>query len=161
MEFYNYIFTLIICWLIFSLQTFTVHQSPVTRVMLSEKHLVSVCSEYNHVRTWSVTRFRGMISTQPGSTPLASFKIITLEDMDPCISYHAGTFQLDGFKLVKGSILFSLKGMYLLKSHMKTNWGRVRWQFLKVLISWIHGNQILCRLHLVCIFLSVMTHDTM
>ena len=25
-----------------------------------------VCSDYNHVRTWSVTRFRGMISTQPG-----------------------------------------------------------------------------------------------
>jgi hypothetical protein len=71
-------------------QTFTVHQSPVTRVMLSEKHLVSVCSEYNHVRTWSVTRFRGMISTQPGSTPLASFKIISLEDTEPYISYFAG-----------------------------------------------------------------------
>ena len=50
-------------------------RSPVTKVTLSEKFLVSVCSEYNHVRTWSVTRFRGMISTQPGSTPLASFKI--------------------------------------------------------------------------------------
>jgi hypothetical protein len=50
-------------------------RSPVTKVTLSEKYLVSVCSEYNHVRTWSVTRFRGMISTQPGSTPLASFKI--------------------------------------------------------------------------------------
>ncbi|KAK7104630.1 BTB/POZ domain-containing protein KCTD3-like [Littorina saxatilis] len=71
-------------------QTFTVHRSPVTKVMLSEKHLVSVCSEYNHVRTWSVTRFRGMISTQPGSTPLASFKIMSLEDMDPHISYMAG-----------------------------------------------------------------------
>ncbi|KAH3845079.1 BTB/POZ domain-containing protein KCTD3-like isoform X2 [Dreissena polymorpha] len=71
-------------------QTFTVHRSPVTKVMLSEKHLVSVCSEYNHVRTWSVTRFRGMISTQPGSTPLASFKVISLEEYDTHQSYHAG-----------------------------------------------------------------------
>lgn len=63
-------------------QTFTVHRSPITKVMLSEKHLVSVCSEYNHVRTWSVTRFRGMISTQPGSMPLASFKIVSLEGVD-------------------------------------------------------------------------------
>jgi hypothetical protein len=49
-----------------------------------------VCSEYNHVRTWSVTRFRGMISTQPGSTPLASFKIMSLEDVHPHVSYTAG-----------------------------------------------------------------------
>ncbi|XP_005106240.1 BTB/POZ domain-containing protein KCTD3 [Aplysia californica] len=71
-------------------QTFTVHRSPVTKVMLSEKHLVSVCSEFNHVRTWNVTRFRGMISTQPGSTPLASFKILSLDDLDPLVSYTAG-----------------------------------------------------------------------
>ncbi|XP_062033057.1 SH3KBP1-binding protein 1 [Lepus europaeus] len=63
-------------------QTFTVHRSPVTRIMLSEKHLISVCADNNHVRTWSVTRFRGMISTQPGSTPLASFKILALESAD-------------------------------------------------------------------------------
>lgn len=58
--------------------------------MLSEKFLVSVCSEYNHVRTWSVTRFRGMISTQPGSTPVASFKIVSLEEVEPYVSYAAG-----------------------------------------------------------------------
>lgn len=58
--------------------------------MLSEKFLVSVCSEYNHVRTWSVTRFRGMISTQPGSTPVASFKIVSLEEVEPFVSYAAG-----------------------------------------------------------------------
>lgn len=57
---------------------------------LSEKYLVSVCSEYNHVRTWTVTRFRGMISTQPGSTPEASFKIVSLEAVEPCVSYYAG-----------------------------------------------------------------------
>lgn len=71
-------------------QTFTVHRSPVTKVMLSEKYLISVCCEYNHVRTWSVTRFRGMISTQPGSTPLASFKIVSLEDVESSSSYSAG-----------------------------------------------------------------------
>lgn len=59
-------------------QTFTVHQSPVTKVKLSELFLISVCSEYNHVRTWRVPRFRGMISTQPGSTPEASFKVENL-----------------------------------------------------------------------------------
>lgn len=61
-------------------QTFTVHQSPVTKVKLSEEFLISVCSEYNHVRTWRVPRFRGMISTQPGSTPEASFKV----NIDKC-----------------------------------------------------------------------------
>lgn len=91
-------------------QTFTVHQSPVTKVTLSEKFLISVCSEYNHVRTWQVTRFRGMISTQPGSTPEASFKvtsiattnefesidfgahlqIVSLEAVDSTYSYSAG-----------------------------------------------------------------------
>ncbi|XP_033216767.1 BTB/POZ domain-containing protein KCTD3 isoform X2 [Belonocnema kinseyi] len=71
-------------------QTFTVHQSSVTKVTLSEKYLVSVCSEYNHVRSWAVTRFRGMISTQPGSMPEASFKIVSLDAIDPCISYNAG-----------------------------------------------------------------------
>lgn len=60
------------------------------QVTLSEKFLVSVCCEYNHVRTWSVPRFRGMISTQPGSTPVASFKILSLEEMEPYVSYAAG-----------------------------------------------------------------------
>lgn len=71
-------------------QTFTVHRKPIQKVMLSEKHLISVCQEYNHVRSWSVTRFRGMISTQPGSMPLASFKVISLEDFEPCPQYEAG-----------------------------------------------------------------------
>lgn len=71
-------------------QTFTVHQNPVTKVTLSEKFLISVCSEYSHVRTWIVNRFRGMISTQPGSTPMASFKIISLEETESYIGYIAG-----------------------------------------------------------------------
>uniref|UniRef100_A0A671RGJ4 BTB/POZ domain-containing protein KCTD3 n=1 Tax=Sinocyclocheilus anshuiensis TaxID=1608454 RepID=A0A671RGJ4_9TELE len=71
-------------------QTFTVHRSPVTKIMLSERHLVSVCADNNHVRTWTVTRFRGMISTQPGSTPLASFKIISLEETESHSSYSSG-----------------------------------------------------------------------
>ncbi|XP_015263145.1 PREDICTED: SH3KBP1-binding protein 1 isoform X1 [Gekko japonicus] len=72
-------------------QTFAVHRSPVTKVMLSEKHLISVCADNNHVRTWTVTRFRGMISTQPGSTPLASFKILALESGDGQGGCSAGT----------------------------------------------------------------------
>lgn len=71
-------------------QTFTVHRSPVIKVMLSEKHLISVCSDYNHVRTWNVTRFRGMLSTQPGSTPLASFKVVSLEHREPHPSCASG-----------------------------------------------------------------------
>ncbi|CAL8069191.1 unnamed protein product [Calicophoron daubneyi] len=65
------------------LQTFTVHRSMVTRVVLSERHLISVCNEFNHVRTWAVTRFRGVISTQPGSTPIASFHITALDTTNP------------------------------------------------------------------------------
>ncbi|XP_006627705.1 SH3KBP1-binding protein 1 [Lepisosteus oculatus] len=72
-------------------QTFSVHRSPVTKIMLSEKHLTSVCADNNHVRTWTVTRFRGMISTQPGSTPLSSFKILALEDIDGHAGCSAGT----------------------------------------------------------------------
>jgi len=51
---------------------------------------VSVCADNNHVRTWTVTRFRGMISTQPGSTPLASFKILSLEETESHGSYCSG-----------------------------------------------------------------------
>ncbi|XP_054649425.1 SH3KBP1-binding protein 1 isoform X2 [Dunckerocampus dactyliophorus] len=72
-------------------QTFSVHRSPVTKIMLSEKHLISVCADNNHVRTWTVTRFRGMISTQPGSTPLTSFKILSLDDADAHAGCSAGT----------------------------------------------------------------------
>uniref|UniRef100_H3D0T1 BTB/POZ domain-containing protein KCTD3 n=1 Tax=Tetraodon nigroviridis TaxID=99883 RepID=H3D0T1_TETNG len=72
-------------------QTFSVHRSPVTKIMLSEKHLISVCADNNHVRTWTVTRFRGMISTQPGSTPLSSFKILSLDDVDGHGGCSAGT----------------------------------------------------------------------
>ncbi len=50
----------------------------------------SVCADNNHVRTWTVTRFRGMISTQPGSTPLASFKILSLEETESHGSYCSG-----------------------------------------------------------------------
>lgn len=49
-----------------------------------------VCADNNHVRTWTVTRFRGMISTQPGSTPLASFKILSLEETESHGSYSSG-----------------------------------------------------------------------
>ncbi|KAF1603091.1 UNVERIFIED_CONTAM: BTB/POZ domain-containing protein KCTD3, partial [Eudyptes robustus] len=60
-------------------QTHSVHTSPITRVALTTNYLISVCHENNHVRSWSVARFRGMISTQPGGQSLASFKIMTLD----------------------------------------------------------------------------------
>ena len=59
-------------------QTYNVHTCPIMKVVLGEKHLISVCAE-NHVRSWTMTRFRGRISTQPGSSPIASFKILSLE----------------------------------------------------------------------------------
>lgn len=77
-------------------QSYNIHSCAVSQVVLGEKNLVSgkyylllslsshcfhlslVCSE-NHVRSWTVTRFRGRISTQPGSTPIASFKVLSLE----------------------------------------------------------------------------------
>lgn len=66
-------------------QTFTVHNSPVTKVSLTNSHLISVCSEYNHVRSWLVMRFRGMISTQPGNQSLSSFKVLTLDATDEAV----------------------------------------------------------------------------
>ncbi|XP_045027132.1 BTB/POZ domain-containing protein KCTD3-like [Daphnia magna] len=68
-------------------QTFIIHRSPINKVRLSEKYLVSVCSEYNHVRTWSVTRFRGMISTQPGSTLEQHNMLLLLEENTTAFMY--------------------------------------------------------------------------
>jgi len=56
------------------LQTYKVHSSPITSVELSEKFLISCCSR-RHVRTWSMTRFRGVLSTQPGSVPFSDFEL--------------------------------------------------------------------------------------
>ena len=61
-------------------QTFSMHTSPVVDILLSEKCLVSTCAN-QHVRTWTVTRFRGMISTYPGSTVLASFALMDLDKL--------------------------------------------------------------------------------
>lgn len=58
------------------LQTYKVHCSPIISVELSEKFLISLCRNY-HVRTWAVTRFRGVLSTQPGSAPYANFNLTT------------------------------------------------------------------------------------
>lgn len=42
-------------------------------------YLFAVCRHNNHVRSWQVARFRGRISTQPGSLPLASFSLPTFD----------------------------------------------------------------------------------
>jgi len=62
-------------------QTYKVHLNPIVNVMLSEKYLISICNKM-HVRTWAFTRFRGHISTHPGSTSLASFKILALDESE-------------------------------------------------------------------------------
>ena len=60
-------------------QTFKVHLNGISKVMLNEKYLISMCSKM-HVRTWTLTRFRGRISTQPLLAPLASFRIMKVDE---------------------------------------------------------------------------------
>ncbi|XP_053214439.1 BTB/POZ domain-containing protein KCTD3-like [Panonychus citri] len=60
--------------------TFKVHLHGISSIMLSKSHLISMCSK-RHVRTWTMTRFRGRISTQPGSTPHASFRVLSIDDL--------------------------------------------------------------------------------
>ena len=64
------------------------------------QHLFSVCSE-NHVRSWTVTRFRGRISTQPGSTPIASFKILSLEGAHTLFNHINSIGELIWFSLLE------------------------------------------------------------
>ena len=45
--------------------------------------VLTVCAD-NHVRSWSVARFRGCISTQPGSTSGSSFKVLSLDGSSTC-----------------------------------------------------------------------------
>ena len=49
-----------------------------------------------------------MISTQPGSTPVASFKILALEEVDPYINYTVGN---DFGKIKITSIILSNRGL--------------------------------------------------
>ncbi|KAJ3214778.1 SH3KBP1-binding protein 1 [Dinochytrium kinnereticum] len=56
-------------------QTLAVHTKAVSKVRLGEKSLISVCENENHVRTWKIHRFRGRLSTQPGTVPISSFRI--------------------------------------------------------------------------------------
>ena len=51
------------------------------------------------MRSWSVTRFRGMISTQPGSQPLASFKVLSLEESHPIVHTSVGN-NVGKFRLI-------------------------------------------------------------
>lgn len=68
--------------------------------MLSEKYLISMCNKM-HVRTWTLTRFRGRISTQPGSTPHASFRIMKIDESQ-LEEYK------DNFELEKSTSMLSL-----------------------------------------------------
>lgn len=55
-------------------QTVKVHLAGISRIMLNNDYLITMCDRL-HVRTWSLARFRGLISTQPGTTSHSSFQI--------------------------------------------------------------------------------------
>ncbi|XP_063712180.1 BTB/POZ domain-containing protein KCTD3-like [Symsagittifera roscoffensis] len=65
--------------------SFAVHRSPVIKILLAENHLISNCADFNHVRCWQVSRFRGLLSKNPLPMPLTSFKMLHLE---PNFSSH-------------------------------------------------------------------------
>lgn len=65
--------------------TLEVHSSPVIKVVLGEHHLISVCKDQNHVRTWNLSRFRGKLATQPGPMPLSSFNVVSYVDDNPSV----------------------------------------------------------------------------
>lgn len=73
------------------LQTYKVHCSSIISVQLSEKFLISKC-ENHHVRTWAVTRFRGVLSTQPGSAPYANFNLTSSTTPEMIRSCETGPF---------------------------------------------------------------------
>eukprot|EP00056_Hartaetosiga_gracilis_P013227 m.217407 g.217407 ORF g.217407 m.217407 type:complete len:1053 (-) comp13811_c0_seq4:75-3233(-) len=56
-------------------KTYRVHLCPIKSIKLNRSCLISVCSNSNHVREWKLTRFRGRISTQPGTQSIASFSL--------------------------------------------------------------------------------------
>lgn len=77
-------------------QTLTVHTSQITTMFLGERHLISVCADL-HVRTWRLTRFRGRLATQPGPTPLASYRLLSLDAAvcSPLCSFQGPFGELD------------------------------------------------------------------
>lgn len=100
-------------------QTFTVHTHAVQRVMLSEKYLVSVCVNDHHVRSWRVTRFRGRMSTQPGSIPVASFKVGVSDHLGPIV----GPFgDRDQPQLFVQSVPYERKKLRVLDSATGKKW---------------------------------------
>lgn len=62
---------------------FEIRSTPLIHPEFASSTHPTVCSEFNHVRTWAVTRFRGVISTQPGSIPIASFHVAALDTDSP------------------------------------------------------------------------------
>lgn len=55
-------------------QTIKVHLAGIRTITLNSDYLITMCEKL-HVRTWSLARFRGLISTQPGTTSHASFQV--------------------------------------------------------------------------------------
>ena len=69
--------------------SFAVHRSAVIKVLLSEQKLISNCADYNHVRCWQISRFRGLLSKNPLPMPLTSFKMMHLEPKHSSHEYLA------------------------------------------------------------------------
>lgn len=114
--------------------------SPVSASLTLCVCCVSVCADNNHVRTWTVTRFRGMISTQPGSTPLTSFKILSLDDVDGHGGCSAGT------EIGEDSFDWFIDEVSLLLSDSVTPCS-----LEEVLLGWCHRGQ---RSHVDCVLCS-------
>lgn len=55
-------------------RTIRVHLSPIWKIILCQDYLLTMCTKL-HARTWSLIRFRGTISTQPGLKPKSNFSI--------------------------------------------------------------------------------------
>lgn len=63
-------------------QTIKVHLCSISRIMLTEKYLITMCEQL-HVRTWSLVRFRGLILNQPGTKTHSSFKVHRFDEVGP------------------------------------------------------------------------------
>lgn len=66
-------------------QTIKVHMAAIRTITLNSDYLITMC-ERLHVRTWSLARFRGLISTQPGTTSHASFQVHSFQSCNARMS---------------------------------------------------------------------------
>ena len=94
------------------------------KISLAKLVRVLCCLQYRQLLFRGVTRFRGMISTQPGSTSVSSFKITSLEETEPTLSSiagnHFGPFGEQDDEQVHKPLAFACKS-----NPNQTTWARV------------------------------------